>query len=427
MTELSAREALRHREVRTLITSSAALWCAITMQAAIIGKQVYDITDSELAIGLVGLCEFMPALLLVFVSGSVADRFNRRVVACIAVGGEALCSIAFAFYASTSPTSVGPIYVIAFVFGTFRSFHNPALRAMPPMVAPPGGLPRVIALNSLAFTAATIIGPAASGFLYGVEAWLPYTVAAVILLLGVLSLSRVRFVNQPPVRRERPSIRSAVEGLRFIRRTPVLLAAIALDLFAVLFGGAVALLPAIAEDRLHVGDVGYGWLRAAPGIGAGIMALVLAVRPVRRRVGRTLYSVVALFGLMTVLLGVTTNYVVAFAALLVLSGADMVSMYIRSTVAPLVTPDDKRGRVLAVEAVFIGASNELGAFESGVAGQALGTQTAVIGGGVATMAIVAIWWVVFTGLRDVDRFSDLDTETGGGSPPPVPAPVIDSG
>lgn len=407
MTELTARQAFRHREVRTLITSSGALWCAITMQAAIVGKQVYDITDSELAIGIVGLCEFMPALLLVFVSGAVADRFNRRTVACIAIAGEVLCSVAFALYATTSPTSVLPIYLIAFVFGTFRAFHNPAMRSMPPMVAPPGGLPRVIALNSLAFTAATIIGPAASGFLYGVEAWLPYTVAAVILALGVLSLSRLRLINRPPVPTQRPSLRSAMEGLSFIRRTPILLAAIALDLFAVLFGGAVALLPAIAEDRLHVGDVGYGWLRAAPGIGAGLMALVLAARPVRRRVGRTLYVVVAVFGLMTVLLGVTTNYVVAFMALLLLSGADMVSMFIRSTVAPLVTPDDKRGRVLAVEAVFIGASNELGAFESGVAGQAFGTQAAVVGGGVATLVIVGIWWVVFTQLRDVDRFSDL--------------------
>jgi MFS family permease len=419
--ELTAREAFGHRQVRTLITSSGALWCAITMQAAIVGKQVYDITGSELAIGIVGLCEFLPALLLVFVAGSVADRFNRRTVACVAIAGEALCSIAFAIYASTSPTAVWPIYIVAFVFGTFRSFHNPAMRAMPPMVAPPGGLPRVIALNSLAFTAATIIGPASSGFLYGVEAWLPYTVAAVILVLGVLSLSRLHFVSQAPASvGQRPSLHSAMEGLSFIRRTPILLAAIALDLFAVLFGGAVALLPAIAEDRLHVGDVGYGWLRAAPGIGAGLMAVVLAVRPVRRRVGRTLYSVVALFGVMTVVLGVTTSYVVAFAALIALSGADMVSMFIRSTVAPLVTPDDKRGRVLAVEAVFIGASNELGAFESGVAGQAFGTQAAVIGGGVATLGVVGIWWVKFTQLRDVDRFSDL-SDGDPGPPAAVPA------
>lgn len=384
---------------------------------------MYDITDSELAIGIVGLCEFLPALLLVLVSGSIADRFDRRLVASIAIGGEVVCAVALALYARTSPTAVWPIYVIAFFFGTARSFLTPAIRAMPPMVAPVGGLPRVVALNSLAFTGAAIIGPASSGFLYGVDAWLPYAASAAVLTLGLISVSRVRFARPPIINTERPSVQSAMEGLRFIRRTPILFAAISLDLFAVLFGGAVALLPAIAEDRLHVGDIGYGWLRAAPGIGAGLMALLLAVRPVRRHVGRTLYLVVAVFGLMTVLLGVTTNFVIAFVALLVLSGADMVSMFIRSTVAPLVTPDDKRGRVLAVEAVFIGASNELGAFESGVAGSIVGTQAAVIGGGVATLVVVGIWSVRFTQLRDVDRFSDLDPE----SSTDAATPALDSG
>lgn len=417
MTELTARGALADRGVRSLFLTSAALWCAVTMQAAIIGKQVYDITDSELAIGLVGLCEFLPALLLVLVSGPVADRFNRRIVASIAIGGEIACAVALAVYASTSPTSVLPIYLIAFAFGVARSFLNPALRAMPPMVAPTGGLPRVIALNSLGFTAATIIGPVASGFLYSAEVWLPYAASATIMGIGLVSLSRVVFLRQPPPTTERPTVHTAMEGLRFIRATPILLAAIALDLFAVLFGGAVALLPAIAEDRLHVGDIGYGWLRAAPGIGAGLMAVMLAVRPVRRHVGRTLYAAVAVFGLMTVVLGATSSFVVAFLALVVLSGADMISMFVRSTVAPLVTPEDKRGRVLAVESVFIGASNELGAFESGLAGQVLGTQAAVIGGGLATLAVVGVWCVRFTELRDVDRFSDLEPASEGVGPP----------
>ncbi|MEY2609640.1 MAG: hypothetical protein RLZZ128_289, partial [Actinomycetota bacterium] len=184
---------------------------------------------------------------------------------------------------------------------------------------------------------------------------------------------------------------------------------ISLDLFAVLFGGAVALLPAIAEDRLGVGDVAYGWLRAAPGIGAAVMALVLASRPVTRRVGSNLLLVVGIFGGATIVLGVTTSYVVAFVSLVLLAGADMVSVYIRGTLVPLVTPDDKRGRVMAVENVFIGASNELGAFESGVAAQAFGTQTAVIGGGVATVGIVALYSIFFPTLRRVDRFEDLET------------------
>jgi predicted MFS family arabinose efflux permease len=188
----------------------------------------------------------------------------------------------------------------------------------------------------------------------------------------------------------------------------VLLAAIALDLFAVLFGGAVALIPVIAKDRLGVGDVAYGWLRAAPGFGAAAMALALAARPIRRHVGKTLLFVVGVFGVGTVVLGITRNYVLAFLALVVLSAADMVSVFIRGSLVPLVTPDEKRGRVLAVEAVFIGASNELGAFESGMVAQAFGTSATVIGGGVGTLAVVGIWWFAFPSLRRIDRFEELE-------------------
>jgi predicted MFS family arabinose efflux permease len=224
------------------------------------------------------------------------------------------------------------------------------------------------------------------------------------------------------VEKERPSLHEAVEGLRFVRSQPILFGAISLDLFAVLFGGAVALLPAIAEDRLGVGAVGLGWLRAATGIGAGLVALFLTVRPVSRHIGRTLLMTVALFGVGTIALGVTTSFAVAFVALLVLSGADAVSVFIRSTLVPLVTPHDKRGRVLAVEAVFIGASNELGAFESGVVGQLLGPATAIVIGGVATLAIAALWWGVFPALRSVDAFPAISDHALG--PPPL-APGYD--
>jgi hypothetical protein len=196
----------------------------------------------------------------------------------------------------------------------------------------------------------------------------------------------------------------AMEGLRFIRGQPVLLGAISLDLFAVLFGGAVALLPAIAEDRLHVGAVGLGWLRAAIGIGAALTTILLAWKPVTRKVGVKLLAAVGVFGVFTIVLGVTTSFVVAFIALLVLSGADAISVFIRATLVPLVTPNETRGRVLAVENVFIGASNELGAFESGVVGQLFGTVPAVVLGGAATLAVAAIWWKAFPALRKVDRF-----------------------
>ncbi|NBO05617.1 MAG: MFS transporter, partial [Actinobacteria bacterium] len=206
---------------------------------------------------------------------------------------------------------------------------------------------------------------------------------------------------------ERPTLRSAVEGLRYIRRTPILFAAIALDLFAVLFGGAVALLPVIAEERLGVGNIAYGWLRAAAGIGAGSVALLLAIRPLRRHVGKWLLVAVGVFGVGTIVLGLTRTYWIAFVAILVIHGADMVSVFVRGSIVPLVTPDDKRGRVSAVENVFIGATNELGAFESGVAAAAVGVPATVVGGGVFTLGIVGVWWVKFKQLRNVDRFEDL--------------------
>mgnify|MGYP001580637282 CR=1 FL=1 len=394
--------------MRRLLVTNFLLFAGVALQAAALGKQAFDLTGHESDIGFIGLAEFLPAILLVLVTGSVADRFDRKVVALIAVGGEVLCSVALMAYAATEPTSVAPLFVIAFGYGIARAFQAPAVRAMPPMVAPEGGLPRTIALFSATWTSAIIVGPAMSGFLYAVDPWVAYAGSSALILFGWAGLLTLRFVRSPapPDPDERPSLRSAVEGLRFIRRTPVLFAAISLDLFAVLFGGAVALLPVIAEERLGVGDVAYGWLRAAPGFGAAAMAVLIAVRPVRRRVGPVLLGAVAVFGLATIVLGLTRSYTVAFAALVVASAADMVSVFIRVSLVPLVTPDEKRGRVLAVENVFIGASNELGAFESGVVGQAIGTPATVVGGGVGTLVVVAVWAAAFPAIRRIDRFED---------------------
>lgn len=407
---LSARAAITAPGVRPLLVSSMVLTIGVMLQAAALGKHVYDITDSELSIGWLGLAEFLPAAALVLVTGTVADRLNRKKVSLVAQSGELLCSLLLMWYALGNPTSATPIYVIAVLFGASRAFLAPALRPIAAMIAPEGGLPRVIAFYSATWTGAAIIGPAVSGFLYAVDPALAYGVSAVLIGGGMFSLSLVAIppVVGSEVKTERPTLRDAVEGLVFIRRTPVLLAAISLDLFAVLFGGAVALLPVIAEEQLKVGDVAYGWLRAAGGIGAAIMAVFLAFRPVRRRVGRTLLIVVAIFGVATIVLGTTEVYWIAFIAVLVAFAADMVSVFIRSSLVPLVTPDDKRGRVSAVENVFIGASNELGAFESGAVSSIAGTPATVIGGGIATIAVAGLWWVAFPSLKNVDRFEDLE-------------------
>lgn len=391
-----------------MLVYGTCLYTGLMLQAAVLGKQVYDITGREIDIGWIGLVEFLPAAVLVLVTGVVADRFYRRNVVLIAVTGELVSAVALMFYARTNPTAVAPIFMITLLYGVARAFVAPAARSIWPSIAPPGGLPAVVALSSATWTGAAIAGPAMSGLLYSIDPWVAYFAASVLIAMGMAAILRVNVPRNIAASTERPTFRHAIEGLVFIRRTPILLAAISLDLFAVLFGGAIALLPVIAEERLGVGDVAYGWLRAAVGIGAAAMAIFLAWRPVRRRVGHKLFVVVATFGVMTVVLGLTHNYVVAFIAILVMSAADMVSVFIRSSIVPLVTPDEKRGRVLAVENVFIGASNELGAFESGVASQAVGTAGAVVGGGIATVGVAGLWWVLFPALRRVDRFSDLE-------------------
>jgi MFS family permease len=412
---MSARDAITSPGVRPLLISSMVLTIGVMLQATTLGKHVYDITGSEMSIGWLGLAEFIPAAALVLVTGTVADRLNRKRVSLVAQFGEFTCSILLMVYAlnMTEPDGGGsavPIYAIAFLFGASRAFLAPALRPIAAMIAPDGGLTRVIAFYSATWTGAAIIGPAISGFLYAVDPALAYGVAAILILCGMASLSLVTLpaVVTTQEKPARPTLRDAIQGLIFIRRTPVLLAAISLDLFAVLFGGAVALLPVIAEEQLQVGDVAYGWLRAAGGLGAAAMAVFLAFRPVRRHVGRTLLWVVAIFGVATIVLGTTRSYWIAFFALMIAFGADMVSVFIRGSLVPLVTPDDKRGRVSAVENVFIGASNELGAFESGAVSSVAGAQATVVGGGIATIAIAGIWWWAFPSLRNVDRFEDLE-------------------
>ena len=409
----SAREVLAAPGVTAFMVAQFTMTVGVMLQAAALGKHIFDITGNALDIGWLGLAEFLPAALLVLVTGTVADHFDRKRIVLLAFAGEVLTALGFMLYARGNPTTTPFMFCLAFIFGVMRAFAGPAVRTIPPMIAPENGLPRIIAFSSATWTGAAIVGPAVSGFLYAIDPWVAYATAAGLMVTGLLAFQTIKVpkaAHQQVENRERPTLRHAMEGLHFIRRTPILLAAISLDLFAVLFGGAIALLPVIAEERLHVGDVAYGWLRASAGIGAALMAVFLASRPVTRNVGRKLLIVVAIFGIHSIILGLTHSYVVAFVTVLIGSAADMVSVFIRGSLVPLVTPDEKRGRVTAVEGVFIGASNELGAFESGAAAAAFGVPATVVGGGIATMGIVAYFWSRFPALRNVDRFEDLETE-----------------
>ena len=410
--KLSAREVFQAPGVKSFIIANSALYVGLMLQAATLGKHIYDITGREIDIGLLGLAEFLPVALLVFVSGTVADRYNRRRVAVTAMVGEFMCALALVFYSRTNPTSVAPIFLIAIAYGASRAFVSPAMRSIGPMIAPEHGLPQMVAMYSAVWTGAMIVGPAMSGFLYAAAPWIAYATAAGLIGLGIILISRIKLqiISAAVVKTERPTLHSAMEGLRFIRRTPILLAAISLDLFAVLFGGAIALLPVIAKDQLMVGDVAYGWLRASVGIGAASTAAILAFRPIRRHVGRSMLIAVGVFGLGTIVLGLTSNYWVAFFAVMILSAGDMISVFVRGAIVPLVTPDDKRGRVSAVENVFIGATNELGAFESGAVSQLVGVKSTVVGGGIATLGIVGIFWYKFKQLRNIDTFDELSAE-----------------
>jgi MFS family permease len=414
-----AREVLHQRAVRQYLLSTALGSIGLNLIVTVLFKQAYDITGDELTIGWIGLAQFIPAVLLVLVSGWVADRFDRRRVSALFLFARALCAGALVVYSVVDPSSVWPMYGIAFALGAAEAMLSPARRAIPPLITTQAQFPHVVALWTATFTGAAIVGPVLGGFLYTVGPAEAYAVAGVMEALSILPMLAITYVRVQERVTERPTLSTAMEGLHFVLRTPIVLAAISLDLFAVLFGGAVALIPAVAEERLDVGDIAYGWLRAAPGIGAAMMAVVLAVNPIRRRVGPTLLVVVAIFGLGTIVFGVTTNYAVAFLALVVISAADMISMFIRGSLVPLATPDDQLGRVSAVEGVFIGASNELGAFESGVAARVFGLPWSIAAGGMITTVVAVSFAWLFPSLRRIDTFDEVRPDAD--EPIPLPA------
>ncbi len=407
---MNARTLLRNGNVSRLLGAQLLSTLTFGAVAAALGWQAYERTGSPLTLGFIGLAEFLPALIFALPAGQMADRLDRRKVVAFGMAIVVAMSIALALDAASGNTSAVPLYFLAAGVGAGRAFAGAGFTPMLAAAVSAANLPRTMALSSSTWQAALILGPVIGGLL---QAWgdvPPYALAAILDLAAialVLGVSRQVGTEHRAAVAGPPTMRDATAGLRLIRRTPALLGAISLDLVAVLFGGATALLPIVATDILGVGAVGYGVLRAAPGVGAVAVGLVLAGRPIRRRVGPVLLWAVAGFGVFTILLGLSTTYWLTFVALLLLAGSDMVSVYIRSTLAPLLTPPQLRGRVVAVERVFVGASNELGAFESGVLAQFIGTVGAIMVGGAMSIVAAGAWALFFPGLRKINRFEDI--------------------
>jgi len=384
---------------------------AVEMQAVAVGWQVYDITKRALDLGLVGLAQFLPGILLFLVSGHASDRFDRRKVLGACYAGYALCSGLLLVLAERSTHTVRPIYVVLILLGVVRSFNGTASRSILPQLVPEEHFPNAVAWNATTFQAATILGPSLGGILYAAFHG-PSAVyaAAMLTAIGAL-LSTFRIKTRPQARRREPmTMRTVFAGLHFIWREKLILGAISLDLFAVLLGGAVALLPVYAREILHTGPWGLGLLRTAPGVGAALMAVALAHRPLRGRAGPILLWSVAGFGLCTIVFGFSRSLVLSLISLILLGATDMISVIIRATLVQLRTPDEMRGRVMAVDMVFIGTSNELGQFESGLTAQWFGTVPAVVLGGVGTLAVIALWAWMFPELRRTGALSAMNTK-----------------
>ena len=398
---------LAHRPFALFFASRVLTTTGFQMQSVAVGWQVYELTGSAFDLGLVGLAQFVPMLALALVTGHVADNFDRRkiIVACQIV--KLLTAVALALGSVYGGLSIVAIFALIFVFGAARAFEMPTLQALLPSVVPEPMLPRAVAASASANQVATIGGPALGGLLYAANAALPFLVCGVLYAAGALAIILVS-ARRFDSRREPVSFASLMAGIHYIRDNPVILGAISLDLFAVLLGGATALLPIYARDILQVGPTGLGMLRAAPGVGALAMSLYLARHPPKKRVGRLMFAAVAAFGGATIVFGVSGSFPLSLAMLTLLGAADMVSVVIRASLVQLKTPDAMRGRVSAVNAVFIGSSNQLGEFESGLTAAWFGTVPSVIIGGIGTLAVVLLWMRLFPALAQADRLASSE-------------------
>jgi MFS family permease len=405
----SGLAAFRHVDFSLYQVERFLIVAALEMQSVAVGWQVYEITRRPLDLGLVGLAQFLPNIFLFLLAGHTADRFDRKKILLFCNGGFALCSALLIVIARSEPRDVKAIYLVLILLGVVRAFNAPAGRALLPQLVPIDFFPNAVAWNATIFQGSTILGPAMGGFLYALFAGpaAVYAISVAGCILAVLALLRIHL--QPATRPdEEVNMKTLLAGLRYIWTHKAILGTISLDLFAVLLGGSVALLPVFAREILDTGPWGLGLLRASPGAGAAIMAVLLAYRPLRRRVGKIMLFCVAGFGLFTIVFGLSRSLTLSIVSLVLVGANDMVSVVIRGTLVQIATPDSVRGRVNAVEMIFIGASNEFGEFESGVTAQWFGLVPAVVLGGIGTLAIVGLWAWRFPELRKTESLTPLE-------------------
>ncbi len=393
--------AFRHASYLRFFLSRFLAAFATQILSVSVGWQMYDETKSAFYLGLIGLFQFLPALLLILITGSVADRYNRRAIVAICMIVSALCGASFLALTLMDAFSPVLVFAILVVFGIERAFNAPATQSLAPNLVPEEDLPNAVAWNSTSWQTASILGPVAGGLFYGLSPVVAYSVALAFFSTAALL---VFLVERPAQRISNKAMTwtTVLAGFRFIWSEKVVLGAISLDLFAVLLGGAVALMPIFARDILVLGPWGLGLLRAAPGIGAILVAIVLAGFPVRHNAGLFMFAGVALFGAGTIIFGLSETAWISIVALMLMGAADMASVYVRETLIALWTPDDVRGRVNAVNMVFVGASNELGEFRAGTMASLVGAVPAVVIGGVGTLAVAILWATGFPQLRRID-------------------------
>ncbi len=405
---VTLRSVLGLRDYRLFLSGRFLGTLGSQIQSVAVGWQVYDITHSPMALGFAGLAQFLPMVLLILPAGDIADRVDRRLIVGASYFLQAVAIVLLIVLTRLDATVAWPFYVVLALTGVSRAFAGPALRSFVPLLVSKEQLPRAIAISSSSFQVAVIAGPALGGFIYigGPLAAYGACLACFLAVTAAFAFVRTRHRQQPAD----PTLTAfgrVTAGIAYIRQKPVILGAISLDLFAVLFGGATALMPVFARDILHVGPEGLGVLRSAPAIGAVLVNFLLIAKPLQRHTGLVMFGCVALFGAATIVFGLSETFLMSLAALVVMGGSDMVSVYVRSTLIPLATPQDKLGRVSAVDLLFISASNELGEFESGVTAGWFGTVPAVVIGGLGTIGVVALWMWVFPALRKIDRLMDV--------------------